>query len=246
VDNILKQAQELIGNVNGIYVAVIAVLITSLLIWLIVRGSVAGDTILLLGLCDSGKTSLFVQLTAGKSVRTQTSIIENSGRYARNAGKSWNVVDIPGHERVRAKYLHKHKDRARGVVFMIDSVNFPREMRDAAEYIYDILAIRTMKKNKCSILIACNKQDQTTAKSCEVVKIQLEKELNNLRQTRSAALLGIDDYSSSKNAFIGKQGKDFEFSHVHPIKIQFCECILKDDEGQKTDMEEIKIWLSNL
>ena len=67
----------------------------------------------------------------------------------------------------------------------------------------------------------------------------------NLRQTRSAALLGIDDYSSSKNAFIGKQGKDFEFGHVHPIKVDFCECSLKG-ENDTPEMEQIEAWLNRL
>ena len=68
----------------------------------------------------------------------------------------------------------------------------------------------------------------------------------NLRQTRSAALLGIDDNSSSKNAFIGKQGKDFEFSHVHPIKVDFCECSFKGDDDAQPQLDEIETWLSSL
>ena len=67
-----------------------------------------------------------------------------------------------------------------------------------------------------------------------------------LRQTRSAALLGIDDYSSSKNAFIGKQGKDFEFAHVNPIKIQFCECNLKSEKGDETLYDQVEVWMKTL
>ncbi|XP_057316041.1 signal recognition particle receptor subunit beta-like [Hydractinia symbiolongicarpus] len=249
VNLFIQQIQEVSLQSTNVYIAIAIVLVTSLLLWVVVRSSVSGDTILLLGLCDSGKTLLFSLLTTKKIIATQTSIKENKGKcvaISGKVGKSWNVVDVPGHERVRAKHLHQNKDRARGVIFLIDSVNFPREIRDVAEYIYDIMVIRTMQKNKASILIACNKQDMTTAKSCNVIKVQLEKELNNLRQTRSAALLGIDDYSSSKNAFIGKQGKDFEFAHVHPIKVDFCECSLKDEHGEKSNLDEIQAWLSAL
>nr|XP_047132780.1 signal recognition particle receptor subunit beta isoform X1 [Hydra vulgaris]XP_047132781.1 signal recognition particle receptor subunit beta isoform X1 [Hydra vulgaris] len=207
----------------------------------------AGDTVLLLGLCDSGKTLMFSWLVANKSISTQTSIIENKGTYIANkSGKTWQVVDLPGHERVRAKFLYKHKDGARGIIFVIDSVNFPRELRDVAEFLYDVLANRTMQKNKVSILIACNKQDMPTAKSSQVIKLQLEKELTTLRQTRSAALLGIDDYSSSKNAFIGKQGKDFEFAHVNPIKVQFCECNLKNENSEETLYDQVENWMNSL
>ena len=70
---------------------------------------------------------------------------------------------------------------------------------------------------------------------------------NKLRQTRSAQLLGVDDYSSSKNAFIGKQGKDFEFTHVHPVKVEFCECNLKNEETEgEIDVSEIRAWLESL
>ena len=70
-------------------------------------------------------------------------------------------MDLPGHERVRNKYLYKHKDSARGVLFLIDSVKFPKEIRDVAELMYDILANRTMQRNKCNILVACNKQGKS-------------------------------------------------------------------------------------
>lgn len=246
---IQNQIQQVLQQTGGVYLALAIVAITTLLILLIVRSSKSGDSILLLGLCDAGKTCLFGRLTTGKELRTQTSIKENKGRLdpsLNKSGKPWKLIDIPGHERVRAKYLYNHKDNARGLVFLIDSVNFPREIRDVAEYMYDLLANRTMQKNKMSILVACNKQDLTTAKSNNVIKTQLEKELNKLRQTRSAALLGIDDYSSSKNAFIGKQGKDFEFTHVHPIKVDFCECSLKSEKDVQPNLEEVRAWLEKL
>ena len=70
---------------------------------------------------------------------------------------------------------------------------------------------------------------------------------NKLRQTRSAALLGIDDNSSSKNAFIGKQGKDFEFTHVSPIKVDFCECNLKNEQVEgEVNLDHVRTWLGKL
>lgn len=237
-------------NVEQAYLALAIIVLTTLFIWIIVRSRRSGDTILLLGLSDAGKTLLYSLLVARKFMSTQTSIKENKGKYSsekRRGGKSWNLIDLPGHERVRAKYLYKHKDNARGVVFLIDSVKFLKEIRDVAELMYDLLANRTMQRNKASILVACNKQDQVTAKSCTVIKAQLEKELNNLRVTRSAALLGVDDYTSSKNAFIGKKGKDFEFSHVWPIKVDFCECSLRaEDEEEVHEISGLKAWMDKL
>jgi len=252
MDLLPSQIQELLLQApRSFYLALGIVVITTFLVLLLIRGKNSGDQVLLLGLCDSGKTSLFGQLTVGKELKTQTSIQENKGRLDSTSiknGKPWKLIDIPGHERVRAKHIYNNKDNARGVLFLIDSVNFPREIRDVAEYMYDLLANRTIQRNKVSILVACNKQDLTTAKSHNVIKSQLEKELNKLRQTRSAALLGIDDYSSSKNAFIGKQGKDFDFTHVHPIKVEFCECHLKSESSSngEVNIAEIRAWLEKL
>jgi len=234
-------------EVEQIYLALAILVVTTILIWIVVRSRRSGDTILLLGLTDAGKTLLYSLLVAKKFVATQTSIKENKGRYTPASRKSgWNLVDLPGHERVRNKYLYKHKDSARGVLFLIDSVKFPKEIRDVAELMYDILANRTMQRNKCSILVACNKQDQATAKSCNVIRTQLEKELTNLRVTRSAALLGVDDHESSKNAFIGKPGKDFEFKHVRPITVEFCECSLRGEEEDVHEIEQLQQWVDQL
>lgn len=42
------------------------------------------------------------------------------------------VVDIPGHPRVRGKF-ESHLDRARGVVFVVDSVDFMPKKTETAE-----------------------------------------------------------------------------------------------------------------
>ena len=63
-----------------------------------------------------------------------------------------------------------------------------------------------------------------------------------LRVTRSAALEGIDNTKSpDKNAFIGKQGKPFEFSHIS-CPINFAECACTSD----TDMKPVQTWIENL
>ena len=79
-----------------------------------------------------------------------------------------------------------------------------------------------------------------------MIRTQLEKELTNLRVTRSAALLGVDDHESSKNAFIGKPGKDFEFKHVRPITVEFCECSLRGEEEDVHEIEQLQHWVDQL
>lgn len=43
------------------------------------------------------------------------------------------VVDIPGHERLRHRYLDEYKKTARGLIYVVDSLTLNKEIRDVAE-----------------------------------------------------------------------------------------------------------------
>eukprot|EP00794_Sanderia_malayensis_P015444 gene15444-17023_t len=177
---------------------------------------------------------------------THTSIRENKGQYLlskENAGKRLVVIDLPGHERIRGQYIKKYEENTRGILFLVDSATFPKQARDIAEFLYDIFASKVWRKTKPPILVVCNKQDLPVAKSCNVIKTQLEKELNNLRKTRAAALKGTDDSNSPENVDIGKKGKDFSFNNLHS-KIEFIECQLKD--GDASNLADIENWLKKI
>lgn len=90
---------------------------------------------------------------------------------------SLRIVDIPGHERLREKFFDQYKPLARGVVFVIDSVTIQKDVRDAAEFLYNILSDNTLANARVSYLILCNKQDLSFAKGANAVKAILEKEL---------------------------------------------------------------------
>lgn len=46
----------------------------------------------------------------------------------------------------------------RAVVFVVDSAAFQREVKDVAEFLYQVLIDSMSLKNTPSLLIACNKQ----------------------------------------------------------------------------------------
>lgn len=46
---------------------------------------------------------------------------------------SLQIVDVPGHERVRDQLFDKYKAGARGIVFILDSVTLQKDVRDVAE-----------------------------------------------------------------------------------------------------------------
>lgn len=65
----------------------------------------------------------------------------------------------------------------RAVVVLIDSDNFPKEVRAVAELVYDLLLEPTVHKGGTPLLMACNKQDLPLAKDCSAIQKQLEKEM---------------------------------------------------------------------
>lgn len=87
------------------------------------------------------------------------------------------LIDIPGHERLRDKFFDKFKSGARGIVFVIDSATLQKSVRDVAEYLYVILTDSIVDSVRPKILILCNKQDELSAKGAEIIQSILEKEL---------------------------------------------------------------------
>ena len=109
------------------------------------------------------------------------------------------VVDVPGDERVRQRLFNKYKDSlrysltchassisdsgvcllsiGRAVIVVIDSDNFPSEVRSVAELVYDLLLEPAVCGGRVPVLMACNKQDLPLAKDCSAIRRQLEEEM---------------------------------------------------------------------
>nr|CAD7458572.1 unnamed protein product [Timema tahoe] len=201
--------------------------------------------VLLLGLCDSGKTLLFTRLLHEKFVLTHTSIKENVGDYVVN-NRSLRVIDIPGHERQRTKFLDQYKPVARAIIFVVDSVSIQKEIRDVAEYLYTLLSDPVVSSNCPPFLVLCNKQDVTMAKGIPVVKTLLEKEMNLLRKTKTSQLESTNE-TSNNNTFLGKQGKEFEFSHLAPIRVEFAEGFAqKQGDENSAQLDQVEEWLAKV
>jgi small GTP-binding protein len=230
---------------GGVLIAVLLVIFT--IVFFAVRGSSSSRrAILLVGLCDAGKSLLFSRLIYRKFTATQTSMIENTGTYSCDEKKrSVKLVDIPGHDRVRQQYFDKVKMTARGVIFVIDSLTFQKDIKDIAELMYQILSDKVIMKNAPSVLVACNKHDQGLAKGSRLIQSALEKELNNVRRTRSAALQATDGAIAA--SFIGRRDRDFTFSDVRPIHVEFVECSAgQNDGGTGCQLKEVEDWLAKL
>lgn len=66
-----------------------------------------------------------------------------------------------------------------------------------------------------------------------------------LRVTHSAAL-SSQDGSVKSTLYLGKKGKDFEFSHL-PMRVEFVECSTRGNkEVDETDIEALENCLAKL
>jgi len=241
-ESVIKGVENGDPTIIGILVSIFVVLVT--IIFFVVRSRTRNNRqgILLLGICDAGKTLIYTQIVHKCLKDTYTSIKANFGNYTvPEKNKSLKVVDLPGHERIRGQLLDEFKDTARGIVFVVDSGSLQKEVKEVAEYLYTLLSDPTISTHAPPILILCNKQDLTLAKGAKVIRSQLEKEITTLRVTRSAALQGTDD-SDSNFTFLGRRDKDFDFSDLKPLNVEFAECSARG-EGE---LGNLCSWMSKV
>jgi len=241
------------SNRTAFVVGILVGLLTLFILYLWTRKKGGRTAVLIAGPCDVGKTVLFSRLVnnfSGKAIDTFTSMQENLGHYILAGGKQVTVVDMPGHERIRFAALDKHKASALGVVYVVDASTIKHQIRDAAEFLFKILSDPVMHSNRTPVLVACNKQDLSlTAKGSSVIEREMTKEIGLLRETHARLLDGTNADTAGNAAdhvFLGKEGKDFEFSDLK-AKIKFCETSgLTDMSEEVSGMEVLQSWIASL
>lgn len=77
-----------------------------------------------------------------------------------------------------------------------------------------------------AILIACNKSDLPKAASPNAIRDALEKELTQLKTTRSS-LDAEGDEQDSTTVPVGRDGAAFEFAIDAPCEVSFTKCSVK-------------------
>ncbi|XP_047511057.1 signal recognition particle receptor subunit beta [Pieris napi] len=224
--------------------SVILLVVTLVFWWCFSRRRAQRNSVLLTGLSDVGKTLLFVRLVYSQYRQTFTSMKANVEEYI-TSNNTLRLVDLPGQERLRNKFFDQFKNSAKAIVYVVDSVTIQKEIRDVAEYLYTILVDPVIQSNCPPLLILCNKQDQPMAKGSQVIRSLLEKEINLVRVTKSSQLQATDS-SQSSNTYLGKLGKDFEFSHLS-CAVELIECSASTgDDDNPTDIKPLQDWISHL
>ncbi|KAI8920587.1 signal recognition particle receptor beta subunit-domain-containing protein [Entophlyctis helioformis] len=210
------------------------------------RGGGKRDSLLLAGLCGSGKTALFFRLTRRQFLATCTSMQENVGQAVldeTDAKRSTvRVMDLPGHEKLRFKH-DAAMASAKGILFVVDATACQpgdTPLRAAAEYLYDLLAHRDAMAVDVPVAVLCNKSDDELAAPPKRIQELLEHEIDELRKTRGASIAGQggvtssgalandDDGDDSGRAFLGFEGEAFRFEHI-PNDVVFVAVSCKDN-----------------
>eukprot|EP00842_Homolaphlyctis_polyrhiza_P003248 jgi/Hompol1/3924/HPOL_000721-RA len=206
------------------------------------------DTLMLAGLMGAGKTALFHKLCHGRSVETCTSMQENVGQVVLDKDNakqtSFKLVDLPGHEKLRFKY-QQFLPSAKGILFVLDASQIRRVqmLRSAAEYIYTLLADPLSSSHEIPLTVLCNKSEELLALSPEKIQKMLEQEINELRKTRSAGVVGQADLDGGdaeddeEAAYLGFEGQPFKFEHI-PNPVEFVAISCKADPLDSDDAED--------
>ncbi|XP_060527982.1 signal recognition particle receptor subunit beta isoform X1 [Cylas formicarius] len=225
-----------------ITIAVLLIILT-IALFLVRRYYYSGKRyILLVGLNESGKTLIYSQLFFQKHVTTYTSSQDNLEKYCAN-GKEVTVVDVPGFHSIRQRFFEKYRDNSKGIVYVVDSVTLGKNIRDAAMVLYNILIDPAILKNRPELLILCNKQDQTTAKGCNIVKYMLEKEINTLRKTQLSQLKQLYGREATTDK-LGDSNKDFNFENIY-CKVNFAESYAFNKNGS-VNLDDLKKWIGKV
>ena len=241
----------------GIFVGVLTLFL--IFVWSRRGGlrSLSKRGILILGPCDAGKTLLFNQLVQSKPIETFTSMIENVGQYFAKAesdlqvsntttlGKMMNIYDLPGHDRLRYTALNKRKEEAKAILYVIDASTLKQNIRDSAEFLFEILRDPVLHSASTPVLVVCNKQDLGfQAKGAGVIERELAKELGMLRVTKSK-LLQDSSGAGSQDIYLGQEDKDFEFSDLS-AEVTFLEASAANDcTEESSGIPAIHQWIKS-
>lgn len=184
---------------------------------------------LLLGPCDSGKTTFLFQLKTGKTCRTVTSMKENKAIVFSNYNKKRkciHVVDYPGHPKL-AHSLNKYLEIAKVIIYILDSSD-KQSLKHVAERLYDLFSNKIVINKRIPILIVCNKMDLCNARPKQVIKKNLEQEIEILKISRNTMLDEEEkDYDNQEEEY-WKTSSDFFKFEMTPCEIEICSASVKN------------------
>lgn len=203
-----------------LFTSVIGICAIFFFLWYGSKKTQRRDQILFVGPCASGKTILTRKLAYDieptTTMSTEASVLQGDGIQTK-----YTIVDFPGHPKLRQQ-LRNYLPRAVKIVFVFDASNTQNQLRDAAEYIYDLFTNPQIDGCSC-MMVACNKSDVQGARPCARIKLALQQELEKIKLTRKSMEDGDDD----NHVPLGRENQPFSFEQDSPIGVEFIDISAK-------------------
>ena len=182
--------------------------------------------VLLVGPSGAGKTTLFLRLRGRKKGRTVTSMAPNRGPVG---DQGVHVVDVPGHPRLADSYFQSEVSNCKGVVAVVDAMDFHATKDAFARHMYRLLTSPVIRGRGLPILVACNKQDGAAkAHSCDFIRKRTEKLIQQLYEADVGDSMGRNDAGALEHNILSPDGGDFSFEKLmqprrfhRPVEVQF-------------------------
>ncbi|KAG5469547.1 hypothetical protein LSCM1_02770 [Leishmania martiniquensis] len=177
----------------------------------------------LIGLPDSGKTALFMQLVHHQQLlESRTSMHANIGymcaaaQYGLSKGaKGVRVVDFPGHPRLREGMLRAISE-AVNVVVVIDAITVQDSQQEGvsavAELLFSVLQAPEFYGVQ-RLLFACTKRDEITSYTSKSVRKLLEAAMVTSIASRQNVIGRVESVRDSSNTVITGEGKSGSGRH---------------------------------
>ncbi|KAF9477552.1 hypothetical protein BDN70DRAFT_881035 [Pholiota conissans] len=226
-----------------------------------------GNTFLLVGPVDSGKTTIFCQLISGQSPSTQTSMQPNSSILTLSSNKTIQITDIPGHPRLRNQF-EEYLPTTRAIGFVVDANTVSRNALAVAEHLHMVLhALTSLPPSQAqpALVIIAHKADlfktssasNTSPSTLAInrVKSVLERELEKRRafQVGGVNIEGLGE--EGERSDMGglecgeKEGSTFKFDEWEGGEISFVATSTSPKSSEKASSEPgigpLEEWLDD-
>ncbi|KAJ5073058.1 signal recognition particle receptor subunit beta [Anaeramoeba ignava] len=210
---------------------IIIIIIVGIIWWKFIHKGKKLKTIMILGLCEAGKTVLYYQLKDGIFVETQSSMKENETRTIKlkkknkdekesEKNKEVHLLDWPGHARLRGK-LDQFYPILDAIIFVLDSSDTQLEtITSTAEFIYQIFTDPKMNMSPIPFLFACNKSDLYTSYSPSKLKQIIQVEFNRIKDSKTDKIIQNQksfnfDKAKFFNQWVSISAKDGKIDSVY-------------------------------
>ncbi|GJE90776.1 P-loop containing nucleoside triphosphate hydrolase protein [Phanerochaete sordida] len=245
----------------------LAVLILSILLFARKKAQSKGNSLLLLGAPDAGKTAILSTLLYKQTLPTHTSMQTNMANVSLPpSNKSLRIIDVPGHPRIRDQFREYMSD-AKAVAFVVDASTVSRNGSAVAEHLHHVLnALTSLPPSQAPpvFTIVAHKSDllkasaNATSEQLSVNRVRtiLERELDKRKASHAGGVgvesLGGEGEESTELGGLECSGGEFKFAEWEGGEVAFVGASVTVGkaavvDGEKRDgLSDFREWLVDL